>query len=251
MSGPESCDTVMLELFRAEMDTHLPALSQGLLLLEKGQAGQKDFEAMMRAAHSIKGAARIVGIDAAVRVAHVMEDCFSAAQTGRLALSSECVDVLLQGVDTLQRTCAATDAPVTQETIESLVEHLAAIREGKPPQRSSAPGPAASSGAMIFSTPPAQPAERFVKFPALFDDQAAELLRQQLAEVLDARFSRLHLDFSPVEHVTAKGLALLASLARELEHRPPAPAIDAEGMSMPMTMLLRTTGLDRVFRPLE
>ena len=32
----------------------------------------------MRAAHSLKGAARIVGLDAAVRVAHAMEDCFVA-----------------------------------------------------------------------------------------------------------------------------------------------------------------------------
>ena len=36
----------------------------------------------MRAAHSIKGAARVVGVDPAVSVAHVMEDCFVAAQKG-------------------------------------------------------------------------------------------------------------------------------------------------------------------------
>ena len=36
----------------------------------------------MRAAHSLKGAARIVGLDAGVGVAHAMEDCFVAAQTG-------------------------------------------------------------------------------------------------------------------------------------------------------------------------
>ena len=36
----------------------------------------------MRAAHSLKGAARIVGLDVGVRVAHAMEDCFVAAQRG-------------------------------------------------------------------------------------------------------------------------------------------------------------------------
>jgi two-component system sensor histidine kinase and response regulator WspE len=40
----------------------------------------------MRAAHSLKGAARIVGMDAGVSVAHVMEDCLVAAQEGRLLL---------------------------------------------------------------------------------------------------------------------------------------------------------------------
>ena len=41
----------------------------------------------MRAAHSLKGAARIVGLDAAVRVAHAMEDCLVAAQKGRSSSS--------------------------------------------------------------------------------------------------------------------------------------------------------------------
>ena len=55
----------------------------------------------MRAAHSLKGAARIVGLDAAVRVAHAMEDCFVAAQKGKIVLQPEHVDILLQGVDLL------------------------------------------------------------------------------------------------------------------------------------------------------
>ena len=43
----------------------------------------------MRAAHSLKGAARMVGLDVGVRVAHAIEDCFVAAQEGRLKLRQE------------------------------------------------------------------------------------------------------------------------------------------------------------------
>src|SRR4051812_42370117 len=100
-------DPVMLELFGAEVDMHLPILSEGLLAMEKGRAEKKEMESMMRAAHSIKGAARIVGNERAVRVAHVMEDCFTSAREDRISLSSEAVDVLLQGVDALQRICSA------------------------------------------------------------------------------------------------------------------------------------------------
>src|SRR5512136_1847206 len=96
-------DPALLELFQAEMDTHIPVLSQGLLELEKGRGGEQEIAGMMRAAHSIKGAARIVGIEAAVRLAHAMEDCFTAAKEARIRLTSEAVDVLLQGVDALQR----------------------------------------------------------------------------------------------------------------------------------------------------
>src|SRR5207344_1288905 len=109
-SGSFQIDPAMLELFQAEMDTHIPVLNEGLIALEKGQAGPREIEAMMRAAHSIKGAARIVGIEPAVRVSHVMEDCFTAAKNNSIVLSSDAVDVLLQGVDVLQRICSPQES---------------------------------------------------------------------------------------------------------------------------------------------
>ena len=57
----------MVELFRMEAESQLAALTEGLLSLERGNTAP--LEAMMRAAHSLKGAGRIVGIDAAVAVA--------------------------------------------------------------------------------------------------------------------------------------------------------------------------------------
>ena len=47
-------------------------------------AGTFAGEMLMRAAHSFKGAARIVNLQSAVRVAHAMEDCFALAQQGKL-----------------------------------------------------------------------------------------------------------------------------------------------------------------------
>ena len=69
----------MLDLFKAEAETQKAVLNRGLLELEKGTATPAQLEALMRAAHSLKGAARIVGLDAAVRVAHAMEDAFVTA----------------------------------------------------------------------------------------------------------------------------------------------------------------------------
>ncbi len=120
----------MLELFRAELDVHLPELSRGLLALEKGQASAKEIDSMMRAAHSIKGAARIVGNDPAVRVAHVMEDCFTLARDARVSLSSDSVDVLLEGVDALQRICQP-DSDVTEEFVQSVLTRITTLRDGR------------------------------------------------------------------------------------------------------------------------
>ena len=71
------------------------------MALEGTAASPEVIEPLMRAAHSLKGAARIVGLDAAVRVAHAMEDCFVAAQKGKLVLQAGHIDILLRGVDLL------------------------------------------------------------------------------------------------------------------------------------------------------
>ncbi len=91
----------MLELFRLEVDSQSAILSDGLLSLEQQADPAKQLEALMRASHSIKGAARMVDIDAGVKLAHAMEDCFVAAQNSELILQSHQIDLLLEGVDLL------------------------------------------------------------------------------------------------------------------------------------------------------
>jgi len=92
-------DFSLIDLFRAEVESHGAALSDGLLALESKPGDATTLETLMRAAHSIKGAARIVGLDTVVALAHAMEDAFVAAQEGKLTLTASHVDVLLRGVD--------------------------------------------------------------------------------------------------------------------------------------------------------
>src|SRR5215468_9487544 len=112
MSGGGGLDDLSLtDLFRSEVETHSEVLSAALLALERSPGDTSRVDEMMRAAHSIKGAARVVGVDPVVRVAHVMEDCFLAAQKGALGFSPGDVDVLLRGVDLLGQISAATQDP--------------------------------------------------------------------------------------------------------------------------------------------
>ena len=100
---PFSADAAMLELFRAEVESHGAVLNEGLLALEQGAADANQLEALMRAAHSVKGAARMLGIDAAVQLAHTMEDVFVAAQNDAIKLNPQQTDTLLHGSDMLSR----------------------------------------------------------------------------------------------------------------------------------------------------
>jgi len=103
MSTEDLRDFSLHDLFRMEVEGQRQVLTDGLLVLERTPTAPGELEACMRAAHSLKGAARIVGLTAAVGVAHTMEDCLVEAQHGRLTLGNDAIDVLLRGVDLLGR----------------------------------------------------------------------------------------------------------------------------------------------------
>jgi two-component system sensor histidine kinase and response regulator WspE len=115
----------LLDLFREEALTQTRVLSDGLLALEQRPADAPALEACMRAAHSLKGAARIIGLQDGVDIAHLMEECFVGAQRGELMLTPAHIDVLLRGVDLLLRVGEAKPAaPVTRADIDAFVRRL-------------------------------------------------------------------------------------------------------------------------------
>ena len=134
-----AADPAMLDLFQAEVETHVAVLNDGLLALENNPGATDQLEALMRAAHSIKGGARIVGLDAAVKVAHAMEDCFVAAQKGAVSLGSEQIDILLRIVDILINIAESIHDGETDwlsrhsEEIDHLMAAMTAIIHGDAP----------------------------------------------------------------------------------------------------------------------
>ena len=158
--GQDYSDMSLLHLFSMEAETQTALLSDGLLTLEREPRNADSLETLMRAAHSLKGAARIVQLSTAERLAHVMEDCFVAAQEGRIVLTSEPIEVLLQGVDMLTRIgqWARTDAaPVADldTALDAVVTAIAAIAApgAMPPPPASALHPSAAAPAQHASIP--------------------------------------------------------------------------------------------------
>ena len=123
MTPEQMRDASLLELFSLEAEAQTQVLNAGLLALERNPTQADQLEACMRAAHSLKGAARIVGVDAGVSVSHVMEDCLVSAQEGRLYLQREHIDALLQGTDLLMR-IATPGNTVGPQDIDAYVAHM-------------------------------------------------------------------------------------------------------------------------------
>ncbi len=123
----------LMDLFRSEADGQTALLTEGLLALEgSGIPSPSALESLMRAAHSLKGAARIVGLDAAVRVAHALEDNFVAAQRGEFSIRSAHVDVMLKAVDLLGQVAQLAEESATawQAENEGLIEGTVASLQG-------------------------------------------------------------------------------------------------------------------------
>ncbi len=149
----------LMELFRSEAEGQTAVLSQGLIDMERGNVAPATLEAMMRAAHSLKGAARIVGIDAAAGVAHVLEDYFVAAQKKQIDVLPQHVDVLLAGVDLLTRIAQLSDEESqswlaqNESTVAAYVANFDSILSGEKP------APTNEKHAPSASLPPPAPAK--------------------------------------------------------------------------------------------
>jgi two-component system, chemotaxis family, sensor histidine kinase and response regulator WspE len=122
MSTPDLSQASMLDLFRMEVDGQAQALTAGLLALERDPKAADQLERCMRAAHSLKGAARIVGLDAGVRITHAMEDCFVAAQQERIVLRQAHIDELLRGVDLLRQMARTAEQDMDRWEAQKLGE---------------------------------------------------------------------------------------------------------------------------------
>ena len=157
----------LLDLFKLEAESHGAALSDGLLALERSPGDLSVIEPLMRAAHSIKGAARIIGLDVIVPLAHAMEDCFIAAGEGRQSLSPGRVDQLLKCVDVIAevRSLEEADLPAwaleRAPRVDALVAELRAPPPADDPAPVAAPPPETSPGQTAPSRsdapPPAPP----------------------------------------------------------------------------------------------
>jgi len=178
MTPEQMRDASLLELFSLEAEAQTQVLNAGLLALERNPTQADQLEACMRAAHSLKGAARSVGVEAGVSVSHVMEDCLVSAQEGRLYLQPEHIDALLQGTDLLMR-IATPGNTVTSADIEAYVALMNRLVEPSAPTARVAPPPFDVSQLLLAPEPVVPEAPAPVELAPLPEPAAEPARRPQ------------------------------------------------------------------------
>lgn len=104
-------DPQLEQIFRAESKDRLARLDRGLLDLEKSPGDRTLLDDLFRETHSLKGAARMLGLAQLEHTAHGMESLLNAALKAGAALSPEEVESLNAGLRKLRQEVDAALAP--------------------------------------------------------------------------------------------------------------------------------------------
>jgi len=114
----------LISSFRAELQEHIQTMTDGLLALEQnaisGEARQTTLEDIFRAAHSLKGAARAVGVTAIEQLAHALEDLLDTIKNDTAELTPELFNACYQGLDAVQTVQVAYESGETTPPLEAL-----------------------------------------------------------------------------------------------------------------------------------
>lgn len=91
----------LIEYFLLEAEEHLEALHKGLAGLDPDGDCEVAIEDLFRSAHTLKGSAAIVKLDAISSVGHRLEDILEGIKERKIALSPQSIDVIAVMVDGL------------------------------------------------------------------------------------------------------------------------------------------------------
>jgi chemotaxis protein histidine kinase CheA len=103
-------DPELLATFRAEVEERLASLQTGLLALESHSSPRQVVTQLFRDAHTVKGSARMLGLEGVLHVAHHMEDLLGALRDGRFSVRKDHIDLLLAACDGISRALPGPEA---------------------------------------------------------------------------------------------------------------------------------------------
>ena len=125
-------DPELLATFRAEVEERLASLQSGLLRLEESGSPKQVISGLFRDAHTVKGSARMLGLEGVLRVSHGIEDLLGALRDGRFVVRRDLVDLLLASCDGIGRALPG-DGAIGDEALEPLIAALRRAVDGEDP----------------------------------------------------------------------------------------------------------------------
>jgi two-component system chemotaxis sensor kinase CheA len=121
----------LFQIYREECDEHIQKLNDGLLALER-QPQQAPIDEILRSAHSLKGASRMMGFKNLETLAHYLETLLTQLNRGEKEVSPPMIDALYRNIDAVTQALGALVEGAEPPAIDALIEDLKIAAGEKP-----------------------------------------------------------------------------------------------------------------------
>src|ERR1035441_2159996 len=120
------------ETFFQESAEHLAEMEAGLLRLDQGTFDPELLNAVFRAAHSIKGASGMFGLEDVSRFTHALESLLDRLRSGGISVTAKLTDLLLRSNDLLRELLAAASIDAAAPArMQAVLEELYALQRAE------------------------------------------------------------------------------------------------------------------------
>ena len=120
------------ETFFQESAEHLAEMEAGLLRLDQGTFDPELLNAVFRAAHSIKGASGMFGLEDVSRFTHALESLLDRLRSGGISVTAKLTDLLLRSNDLLRELLAAASIDAAAPArMQAVLEELYAMQRAE------------------------------------------------------------------------------------------------------------------------
>jgi two-component system chemotaxis sensor kinase CheA len=140
-------------VFLSEAEEQLELLGQDILRLEQeGATDSELLQEIFRAAHTLKGSSGAIGHQRMARLTHAMETVLDQVRHHTLGISTQLINLLFQGVDTLRVLLEEVTTLVPSDiVIEDLCVALNALANGSEAAPAPIPAPTAAPSTPVAS----------------------------------------------------------------------------------------------------
>ena len=114
----EDIDPEMLEIFRLEAEEHLRTVSASLVVLDRTPGDRPTLKDIRRSAHTLKGAAAVVGFQSVTKLAHRMEDLLDALYDNERPATPALTSLLLAATEQLEQLVGGTPPSELAHSLE-------------------------------------------------------------------------------------------------------------------------------------
>lgn len=187
-------DRDLRELYRLSSGEHLQILETGLLRFEQNPSDRDDFAELLRAAHTLKGDSRMLGVNHVEKLVHQVEHVLKQLQSQEISLTTLLAETLYNTLDAVKQLVQEATEELPSELPSAIdpVRVLARLMQASSGVAESELMPLEPSPLPIAQTAPAslegnselipEPIPESIPDPQLISEPIPELISEQPSE---------------------------------------------------------------------